>query len=61
MRILMNRHYFVALPKCNQAARTIMVYLLKSLYKKELKNARMVTIKQKMAKDEIGVLTKRTI
>lgn len=61
MRILMNRHYFVALPKCNQATRTHIVLWLKQLYPKELKNARMVTVKQKMAKNEIGILTRRTI
>lgn len=61
MRILMNARYFVALPKMDQHTRTLVVLWLKRLYPKELKNARMVTIKQKMAKDEIGVLTRRTI
>lgn len=58
MRVLINRKYYVALPKCSQAARTLIVYLLKSLYKKELKNAKMITVKEKL---ETGILTKRTI
>lgn len=61
MRVLMNSDYFIVLPKADQAARTLMVYLLKSLYKKELKRCRMVTTKRKFSEDEIGVLSKRTI
>ena len=59
MRILINKNYFIALPKTNQAGRTIMVYWLKMLYKKELKNARMITSNKHVEK--IGVLTRRTI
>ena len=58
MRVLINARYYVALPKCTQEARSLMVYLLKSLYKKELKNAKMITVKEKL---ETGKLIRRTI
>ena len=59
MRILINRDYFIALPKCDQATRTHIVLWLKQLYPKELKNARMITSNKHVEK--IGVLTRRTI
>ncbi len=61
MRVLKSKDYFIVLPKADQAARTLMTFWLKKLYKKELKRCRMVTTKRKYSKDEIGVLTRRTI
>lgn len=62
MKVLKNSKYYVVIPKCDQAARTLIVYLLKSLYPKELKHAQMSC--RKVSQHEIdtaGMLKERSI
>ena len=58
MKVFMNQKYYVGIPSCSQEAVTLIVYLLKSVYKKELKNARICNTNKKL---EVGVLRRRTI
>ena len=58
MFVLMNRNYYFAFPKTNQAGRSLMVVMAKELYPKQLKFAKMVKIKERV---ETGKLIRRTI
>lgn len=62
MKVLKNKDYYVVIPKCDQAARTLIVYLLKSLYVKELKHAKMSSMSVPQdEKNDAGTLKRRSL